>query len=281
VTPNLVLHEWGDPAGRPLLHLHKASSSGRQVAELAPILVRDHGLRVLAPDLPGHGRSPAVEPEGFAPAPLLDLLESLLDERGVERTAVMGNSWGGFLAVRLAARSPERVSALVLLDSGHIDYADLPGIDPDETLEGAIEAAGAPEWNPTFAGWDEWEAAQRERFRRWSPAVDELLRYCVEERDGAVRSTVAPEAAGATRWGLIHERVSPAWPAIADAGIPTLLLLAGRPPEAAAMNEPWARRFAAAIPHADVRTMSDWAHDLPVEGGPELAAVVGGWLAAH
>ena len=44
---------------------------------------------------------------------------------------VMGHSWGGAIAVRYTAAHPENVTGLVLLDSGHIDYCDLPGVDVD------------------------------------------------------------------------------------------------------------------------------------------------------
>jgi pimeloyl-ACP methyl ester carboxylesterase len=73
--------------------------------------------RVIAPDVWGHGRSGAL-PRGTE-----DLREvarhhlMLLDRLGVERFAVVGLSLGGMWGVELAGLAPERVTALVLLDT--------------------------------------------------------------------------------------------------------------------------------------------------------------------
>ena len=72
-----------------------------------------HGLRVLAPDLPGHGRSegPALE----TIEALADWLARLLDAVRVETAAIVGHSMGALVAQAFAARHPARVRALALL----------------------------------------------------------------------------------------------------------------------------------------------------------------------
>ena len=52
-----------------------------------------------------------------------------------------GHSWGGTVAVHAAADRPSSVAALVLFDSGHLDYADDPSSDSEATLEARIERA--------------------------------------------------------------------------------------------------------------------------------------------
>jgi hypothetical protein len=60
-------YEWGE-RGRPaLLYWDGLGGTGLHANEIAPILANDHGLRVVAPDPPGHGRSPALAAEAYRP----------------------------------------------------------------------------------------------------------------------------------------------------------------------------------------------------------------------
>src|ERR1043165_3907315 len=72
-----------------------------------------HGYGVLAPDLPGHGRS------GGAPlstiAEMADWTASLLDTAGAAKAWLVGHSMGSLIAIETAARHPARVSALSLI----------------------------------------------------------------------------------------------------------------------------------------------------------------------
>ncbi len=72
-------------------------------------------FRVLAPDLPPHGRSPAPLDGDYTVAGQIRGLLDFLDRRGIEQAALAGNSLGGGLALLLAKEYPERFPALVLL----------------------------------------------------------------------------------------------------------------------------------------------------------------------
>lgn len=88
------------------------------------------GYRVVALDLPGFGDAHVTAGEQ---APWVDVLGAL-DELGIDRAVLVGNSFGGAVAQRAALVAPERASALALIS------APAPDLEPSEELE-AIWAA--------------------------------------------------------------------------------------------------------------------------------------------
>jgi pimeloyl-ACP methyl ester carboxylesterase len=101
-------------AGPPLVLVHGLGGSATNWCEVAPVLARRY--RLLIPDLPGHGRSdplPAVSGlHSFA-----DRVVAVMEEEGGVPAPVVGHSLGGLIALRLALRYPQAVSALVLAGS--------------------------------------------------------------------------------------------------------------------------------------------------------------------
>jgi pimeloyl-ACP methyl ester carboxylesterase len=72
-----------------------------------------HGYSVLAPDLPGHGRS-AGKPLPTI-AEMADWTAALIEAAGASKAKLIGHSMGSLIALETAARHPEKVSALGLL----------------------------------------------------------------------------------------------------------------------------------------------------------------------
>ena len=72
-----------------------------------------HGFGVLAPDLPGHGRSPGAPLRTIAE--MADWTSALLDAAGVASAKLVGHSMGSLIALETAARHPEKVTALSLI----------------------------------------------------------------------------------------------------------------------------------------------------------------------
>jgi pimeloyl-ACP methyl ester carboxylesterase len=199
-----------------------------------------------------------------------------MDARELERLAFMGHSWGGSIAVHLAARLPDRLRALVLLDSGHVDYGELPDIDADRPLDAWIaEAAERPS---RWASWAAFADELRPTARRWTPEVENAVRAGVESDGEAVASIAGAETRGAAMWGLAPTWQSAAWPALAAARLPISLLTATEPPESREENELWAARFAAAVPQAEIRPVANAGHSLLVDVGPPLGDEIGRWL---
>ena len=100
--------------GEPLLLLHGIGSTHDDFTALRPRL--DTQYRVLAPDLPGHGRSPAL-PGRPTIAAITAAVVADLDELGVGRVHVLGNSIGARVALELAIRGRAR-SVVAISPSG-------------------------------------------------------------------------------------------------------------------------------------------------------------------
>ena len=76
-------------------------------------------FRLVYYDQRGRGRSAAgVRPEDVTLSSEIDDLDRVRSRFGLESVAVLGHSWGGVLAMEYAIRHPDRVSHLLLLDTG-------------------------------------------------------------------------------------------------------------------------------------------------------------------
>ncbi|MDQ4133431.1 MAG: alpha/beta hydrolase [Actinomycetota bacterium] len=102
-----------DGQGPPVLFVHGSPGGSDQGALMGGFLVSS-GLRVIAPSRPGYLRTPLSELTA-TPDAQADLLAAVMEALGIVRFAVVCWSGGGPSAYRLAARYPERVTALVSL----------------------------------------------------------------------------------------------------------------------------------------------------------------------
>jgi pimeloyl-ACP methyl ester carboxylesterase len=109
-------------AGEALLLIHGFGGSAYSWRRVIPALAEHR--RVVAVDLSGFGWTERVaDPEAYTLGAQERLLLGVLDALGIERADVAGHSYGGGIALWLAARHPERVRSLVLVDSTLPSYA--------------------------------------------------------------------------------------------------------------------------------------------------------------
>ncbi|WP_028319720.1 alpha/beta fold hydrolase [Desulfobulbus elongatus] len=102
--------ECGKPDGKAVVLLHGMKFQAATWRELGTLeVLAGLGLRVLAVDMPGFGRSPAgdVQP--------VKALTRFFDLQGVERAVLIGPSMGGRIALEFAIGHPEKVAGLVLV----------------------------------------------------------------------------------------------------------------------------------------------------------------------
>lgn len=102
----LVVSEWGNPDGPPLVCIHGVGGNRGNFERVAKERWGQH-FRVIAPDLRGHGDS-GYEPPWTHATYVDDIIETL-DAMGLDRVSIVGHSFGGRLVLELLARFPERV----------------------------------------------------------------------------------------------------------------------------------------------------------------------------
>jgi pimeloyl-ACP methyl ester carboxylesterase len=256
----LAVREWPSDGRTPLVFWHALGpcASGAELIELAPRLAA-HGIAPFSVDGPGFGASPPAT--AYDLESLATLLRAAIHELNLEQPVLMGHSWGGAVMTTLAALDPAEARALVLVDSGHIDYVD---------LESARNSAPPLQWEwesrSAFTAWLE------ENLERSTPEVVAGYAAGVLDRDGKVLGSSADSMLRA-RDGLL-DRLSVRWPALAD--VPVLLLLATKPPHGD-QNREHLPRFQSAVPHADVRWVDGASHGVIADIGPRLGTEIGSW----
>ncbi|HET9599909.1 MAG TPA: alpha/beta fold hydrolase [Anaeromyxobacteraceae bacterium] len=114
----LRVDDGGESAGAapPLIAVHGLAGS---IAHMAPLLeVLRRTRRAVALDLPAHGASEAPRDDDLTVEANAEAVLAVADQLGLGRFALAGHSYGGSVVAHLAARCPERVTALAFLDCG-------------------------------------------------------------------------------------------------------------------------------------------------------------------
>ncbi|MBL7257832.1 alpha/beta fold hydrolase [Paractinoplanes lichenicola] len=144
----LHVHHYGD--GPSIVALHGLTGHGRRFRRLA-----EHGLRIHAPDLRGHGHSTS-HPPWTLEQHARDVIATLDTP-----VVLVGHSFGATVAVHVTRIAPELVKHVVLLDPGH-------GLPP-ALAEQLATAALTPPAYPTP------EDAARDRAAGWPPQAHDLI----------------------------------------------------------------------------------------------------------
>jgi pimeloyl-ACP methyl ester carboxylesterase len=218
---SIHLLEWSRE-GVPLLLIHGFGNEAHIWDDFAPAVAPHY--RTIAVDLRGHGDS-AHDPERrYEYASHVRDLEAITAVLEIERLVLVGHSLGGRISMLFAAKHPERMAGLVIVDAG-------PDLDP----RGVTRISGDVERSIgiTFASLAECEDALAHAYPAARPtALARMARHGMRRReDGrferktdpafhAGRAEMTPEAAEA----LEKETSKQLWQALAEIRCPTLLV---------------------------------------------------------
>jgi pimeloyl-ACP methyl ester carboxylesterase len=236
-------------AGAPVVALHGSAATSRQWRFLAGCL--EGRFRVIAPDLPGYGRSEGLEPGAPDLARVAASLVPLIDRTGAP-VHLVGHSFGGAVALKIALAMPERVKSLTLIepaafhllrDRGAADrrlHAEILGVASD--VRGFVHE-GDP-WNGMARFVDFWHGAGA--WGRSSDALRLTLASCI----GQVDDDFAAIAAEADSLGDL-----------ARIDVPTLAIMGLESP---AVSMRVTELVAEAIPGARLAMVAEAGHMAPL-----------------
>jgi pimeloyl-ACP methyl ester carboxylesterase len=259
--------EAGPPDAPTLVLLHGFPSASHMFRELIPLL--DDRFHIIAPDLPGFGKSDMPERGSFDYTfeHITDVIDRLAEMLGLDRFALYVFDYGAPVGFRIATRHPERVSAIISQNGN------------------AYEEGLSDGWNPVQAYWSEPSQANREAIRMFVQPQTTVWQYTHGVPDQA---QISPDGYGLDNYYLTRSGADeiqldlfldyasnvalyPAFQEYFRSSKPPLLAMWGR-------NDPFflpagAEAFKRDIPDADVRFI-DTGHFALETHAEEIAAAI-------
>jgi 3-oxoadipate enol-lactonase len=241
--------------GPPLFLLHSLLSDRASFDAVAPEL--SQSFRVIVPELPGFGQSPAIS--GGLAEVADRMAEAVKDAAGGDAALVLGNGYGGFVALQMAIRHPGIATKLVLADcgaafsqSGREAFRNMAAAASAKGLSGITDVAMRRLFAPEFqAQHPDLMRDRREAFLKTDPDVFRVACGALAELD------LRPE--------------------LAKVKVPVLVLV-GEHDEAT--PPPMSHELAAGLPNARLEIIAGCAH-VPMLQAPEIfLKAIGGFLAA-
>jgi pimeloyl-ACP methyl ester carboxylesterase len=274
----LVYRQWGAASAQPLVYWPGLTPfSALELIEAGPVWADEYGFRVIAFGGPGLGESlPLTEPDAYRPTRLAALVVRALDGLALDRVAFVGFSWGATIGAHLAAASPQRLAALVLLDAGYSDRQDEADFSERSLAEVEAEARAQQE-RFRFADWNAFIDTVSTR-PNWRPALEDRFRAGMHEVGGEIVARSDAAAAAAALHALDLEPTAALLPALAQAALPILLLASDQAIAQDASAREGLERFRAALPAATVERVEDAGHDLLADAPETIISLVARWL---
>ncbi len=173
-----------DPDAPTALLIHGITASHKSWATVARRLP---GVRLIAPDLRGRGRSSRLGGGEGMSGHARDMA-AVLDHFGVDSTLVVGHSMGGFVSVVFAHQFPERVDQLVLVDGG-VPLRVPKDLSADQVIDALLGPAASrlamrfPDVDAYATFWRAHPAFAAE----WTEDVVEYLTYDLEGEEPELR----------------------------------------------------------------------------------------------
>jgi pimeloyl-ACP methyl ester carboxylesterase len=252
----VTLHYEDEGSGPPVLLIHGHTLDGRAWQRMAPML-RAAGLRVIRPDLRGHGQSSRPD-SGYHFSHHAADVAAVLAACGVERAVVVGHSVGGAVALEMALSMPEVVQTLVLIAPVMPDRPFEP-----EFMDNLRQVARVTRADGIAAAMrGPWEASPLFAHSFTKPGV----------REAAV--SITREFPGAEYLATSRDRIERDWTVpdrLSEVAAPTTVIVGEHEMPG---FQAYSREAAAGIPGARLEVIVDGGHLLPLEEPERIAELV-------
>lgn len=156
---NVFYREAGPAVAPTVLLLHGFPTAGHMFRDLIPHLAEHY--RVIAPDLPGFGQSSMPDRDAFAYTfdNIADVIDRFTEKLGLDRYAIYVFDYGAPTGFRLAAKHPERITAIITQNGN------------------AYEEGLSDGWAPLRAYWEDPSPANREALRTFLAPETTVWQY--------------------------------------------------------------------------------------------------------
>ena len=263
--------DWGGD-GPPIMALHGLASSAHWYDIVAPML-QGQG-RIIAPDQRGHGQTTQAT-SGYDWQTVSADIVGLMDHLEIDKATVLGHSWGGNVAGNLAARFPDRVEKLVLIDGGFVGRRQQPGV----TWESFSERVRPRDVSGTRE--DFLDRLRVQLAECWSDDLERIVQTMVyEDENGQIQDILQPSNHLQVIRAMWDEPPPTTLPLVK---CPVLLVPAGPRPERAGsefalMREEMVEMASKAISDCRVYWIPNTMHDIGYHKPRELADVIKDFL---
>ncbi|MGD9253268.1 MAG: alpha/beta hydrolase [Holophagae bacterium] len=253
---DVMIHYLDEGEGEPVVLLHGHTQDRRIWNSVVGPLVAA-GLRVIRPDLRGHGKSTRPD-SGYHPSHHAGDLEALLDASSLTSATLVGYSIGGAIALETALTRPDRLVSLVLVapvmpnrpyEPAFMEcLKEVARVVRSEGVEAAMAGpwAECPLFEHSFSKPGVLEQAQR--ITRDFPGAE----YLATERDRVDRDWAVPDR-------------------LNEIAVPTAVIIGAQ--DMAGFQE-WAEEAAHGIRNATLDRLHDCGHLLPLEAPDRLAEAI-------
>jgi len=251
-APPVLLHARTEGSGPvPVVLLHGIGGNHTVWNTVIPELATQ--FRVLAPDLRGHGRTPAPADSQYTFAEMCGDVLHFLDVQGIGDAHIVGLSGGAFLALRLTLDHPDRVRSLTMISGAA--YTD------------GHTRSVAERWAETYANEGPDRFALRMLKDLYYPDwIEAHMDFADEVRDQVPRQDYGPAVRWAVSMASFDERKR-----IALVARPTLIVQGMND---AVVDASHARILRQSIPGAQIRILAETGHLAPVERPKEVAEAI-------